>query len=654
MTIQSTEKNVILIVDDTPTNLGLLFELLTDSGFKVLVAEDGESALQKVEYASLDLILLDVLMPGIDGFETCRRLKANRSTKDIPVIFMTALSDTVNKVEALNLGAVDYITKPLQPEEVLARVKIHLSIRNLTKKLQEQNLLLAEEIQQRQRKEEKIREQAALLDITSDAILVRDLCNRIIFWNKGAERLYGWKAEEAIGKDAERLLQEEIPAQLQDFEHFLARGGSWQDELYQVTKDGKEIIVSSRWTLVLDEQGKPKSILTVNTDITEKKQIETQFLRVQRMESLGVLASGIAHDLNNVLTPIMMAVQLLQLKYEDDQIQEWLSVLETNVKRGADLVKQVLSFARGYEGKRTILQVRHLILEIKKIAQQTFPKSIQLYIDVPMELWPVSGDATQLHQVFLNLCVNARDAMQNGGTLSIYGENIYIDENFARMNIEAKVGHYIAITVADTGAGIPGEIIDRIFEPFFTTKERGKGTGLGLSTAIGIIKSHGGFVKVTSDVGKGTEFKVYLPVTKENVSQEAEEEIRDLYKGHGELILVVDDEVSICEITKNILEKRDYQVLIARDGFEAIALYTEHQERINAVVVDMMMPSMDGATTIRILRQINPLVKIIAVSGLLSNHKMLEMLNSSVKTFLPKPYTSDELLKNLEMVLSGN
>lgn len=550
-----TDKSAILIVDDTPTNLEILFDFLADSGFTVLVAEDGESAIARAEYAPPDLILLDVLMPGIDGFETCRRLKANDSTKDIPIIFMTALSETVDKVKGLSLGAVDYITKPLQHEEVLARIELHLRIGNLTKTLQQQNLRLEVEISERKRVEEKLREQAALLDITTDAILVKDLNNQIRFWNKGAENLYGWKAVEAIGKNIHQLLYtaQTLP-QLQNILESLAKCESWQGELTQVHKEGKEIIVASRWTLMRDQNGQPQSILTVNTDITEKKQLEAQFLRAQRLESIGTLAGGIAHDLNNILTPILTAAQLLQLKLPntDERTQQMFKTIETNAKRGAGLVKQVLQFAAGVEGQHTIVLVDQLFSEIKQIVQETFPKSIEFSTNIKSDLWAVVGDVTQLHQVLMNLVVNARDAMISGGTLSMCAENIFIDEHYARMNLEASVGPHIVMTVADTGVGMSPEIVDRIFEPFFTTKDFGKGTGLGLSTVRGIIKSHGGFVNVYSKFGRGTEFKIFLPAVEATATPLVEN--LKLPKGNGELVLVVDDEAPILETTKISLE----------------------------------------------------------------------------------------------------
>ncbi|PYS79830.1 MAG: hypothetical protein DMF66_01330 [Acidobacteria bacterium] len=243
----------------------------------------------------------------------------------------------------------------------------------------------------------------------------------------------------------------------------------------QWTKSGAEITVESRWTLVRDDRGEPQSVLVINTDVTERKKMESQFLRAQRMESIGTLAGGIAHDLNNVLSPILMAVQMLQLKVSDEGAQEWLKILQANAERGADMVKQVLSFARGVEGERVALQPKHLVKDVVKILKDTLPKSVSLSYEVPNDLWMVSADATQVHQVLMNLCVNARDAMPQGGELTLRAENVTLDDSYARMHLEAKPGRYVMLTVTDTGAGIPSEVISRIFEPFFTTKETGKG-----------------------------------------------------------------------------------------------------------------------------------------------------------------------------------
>ncbi|MBE9190923.1 CHASE3 domain-containing protein [Gloeocapsopsis crepidinum LEGE 06123] len=505
------------------------------------------------------------------------------------------------------------------------------------------------DISDRYAAEQTIREQAALLDIATDAIFVQDLENRISFWNKGAERLYGWLTQEALGRNVYELLHAQPVGEILVSQENLIAYGEWQGELRQIDKYGKQIIVASRWTLVRDAQGNPKSILVVNTGITEKKKLEAQLLRVQRMESIGTLAGGIAHDLNNVLTPILMSVQLLQMKFSDSQSQNLLNSLESNVKRGAALVKQVLSFARGFEGDRVTLQVRHLISEITHLIQETFPKSIELFTDISPNLWAIFGDATQLHQVLMNLVVNARDAMPNGGILSIQATNVLIDEQYTQMNLEATVGYYVAITVTDTGVGIPPEIIERIFEPFFTTKEVGKGTGLGLATAIGIVKNHGGFVNVYSEVSKGSQFIVYLPAAEGTETQIIQE--GEILSGNGELILVVDDETGIREVTKLSLETYNYRVLTASNGVEALAIYADRQDEISAVLLDMMMPSMDGANTIMTLQKMNPLVKIIAISGLSSNEKIAATTGSGVQAFLPKPCTAKELLETLHSAI---
>lgn len=505
------------------------------------------------------------------------------------------------------------------------------------------------ELCERQRSEEKVRQQAALLDITSDAIFVLGLDNQIRFWNKGAETLYGWPATEAMTLSVADLLDPDADP-LHQLANDVLVAGQWQGELPHITKDGRKILVDSRWTLVT-EAGQPQSILVVNTDITHKKQLERQLLHTQRLESLGTLAGGMAHDLNNILTPVLAIAQLLQTKLPDasESVQQLLKLQETNVRRGAALIKQVLSCARKTEGNRIAIQVSHLIAELKQIVNETFPKSIKLATRIEPNLWKVSADSTQLHQVLLNLCVNARDAMPAGGTLSMTAENRVVDATFAQTIPDAQAGSYVAMTVSDTGNGIPPAVVDRIFEPFFTTKGLGKGTGLGLSTVLGIIRSHNGFIEVHSRVGQGTRFTLYLPAVQATETRQADE--FELLSGHGEWVLVVDDEAAICEVSQVSLETYNYQVLTASSGIEAIRLYQEHQDKINVVLMDMMMPDMDGLTTIQALRQFNPLVDIIAVSGLISGHQVRETTGVEVRAFLPKPYTTEELLKKIASVL---
>ena len=515
-----------------------------------------------------------------------------------------------------------------------------------------QYIAIRSDITERKRAEQQVHEQAALLDQAQDAILVRDLDQNIRYWNKGAEKIYGWSAEEVIGKNAEELLFKDRSGQFEAACEAILQNGEWAGEMHQLRRDGTEIIVESRWTLVRDEQGQPKSILVINTDTTEKKRMESQFLRAQRMESIGTLAGGIAHDLNNVLSPIVMAIDMLQLKTTDESSRKWLDVLRTNAERGGNMVRQVLSFARGVEGERVALQPKHLIKEIVKILRETLPKSIEINFQIPGDLWIISADATQMHQVLMNLCVNARDAMPEGGSIWIRAQNSFVDENYARMHLEARAGRYIVITVSDTGPGMTPEVQSRIFEPFFTTKEMTKGTGLGLSTALTIVKSHGGFINVYSELHKGSQFTLYLPALDAPGLAEHEKPQTDLPTGDGELILVVDDEESIREITRGSLETFGYNVLTASDGTEALAIYADRKNDIAVVLTDMVMPFMDGPATIRALHRMNPAVRIIAASGLGTGQRAGEGPLEGVSVFLNKPYTAEKLLKTLAQVLN--
>jgi signal transduction histidine kinase/ActR/RegA family two-component response regulator len=428
--------------------------------------------------------------------------------------------------------------------------------------------------------------------------------------------------------------------------------GEFDLEYRIVRSDGSVRWVHNRCHIIREENGQPLRLDGIATDITERKSLEAQFLRAQRLESIGRLASGIAHDLNNILSPVLMGAQLLQLRMPNADDQRLLEVMLGNIERGADMVKQILLFARGIQGERIQLQPKHLIREIIKVVTDTFPKSVQVKSSIPEDPWLVLGDATQIHQVLMNLCINARDAMPNGGTLTISAENLRLDEIYVRMNPEAKTGEYVMITLTDTGEGIPQQLLSKIFDPFFTTKEQGKGTGLGLSTVEGIVKSHGGFINVYSEVGRGTEFKVYLPVA-ESPHAISERVQTDWPMGNGELILVVDDEAAVRELAKNVLEMFGYRAIVASDGAEAMAIYAERRGEIEVVVTDLMMPVMDGPATIRALQRLDPKVKIIAASGLSGNGRMLEAAHAGVKSFLPKPYTADRLLKAIAELLSG-
>lgn len=506
------------------------------------------------------------------------------------------------------------------------------------------------DITERQRAQQNVQEHAALLDVATDAILVKGKDNRIKYWNQGATTLYGWTLGDALEQDVDQLLlTNEVENRV--IEQCLREQGKWQGEQQHVTKSGEAITVISRWTLVKDSQGNPKTILMVNTDVTQAKKLEQQFLRAQRLESIGSLASGIAHDLNNILTPIYGVAQLLplQLPNAGEQIQHQFEILQTCAQRGSKLITQVLSFSRGADGERAILYIKPLLSELRDFIHKTFPKSIEISMNIAEDLWPIHADATQVHQVFMNLLVNARDAMPEGGSLSVHAMNLTLDEALAADYLNAQAGPYILVTVTDTGVGIPPELQEQIFEPFFTTKEPEGGTGLGLSTVNKIIQSHHGFITVYSEVGQGTQFKIYLPAVES--AESVEEEQLECPNGHEEVVLVVDDEAPIREVAQSMLLKHNYRVMVAADGIDAIAQYAQHHTEIDVVLMDMQMPTLSGETTIQTLRKINPQLKVIVTSGLLVDEPFALSLGQCVKAFLQKPFSSDTLLRVLQNIL---
>ncbi len=497
----------------------------------------------------------------------------------------------------------------------------------------------------------RIAEQAALLDKAHDAILVRDLDHRVLYWNKSAEALYGWTAQEAQGRPVTELIYAD-PATFQEATETTLATGEWSGEIDHVTRNGTRLVINGRWTLVRDDEGKPKSILSINADISDRKKLEQQFLRAQRMESIGTLAGGIAHDLNNLLAPIVMGVDLLRQVDLHPRLKGVVENIGKSAQRGTSLVKQVLSFARGVEGARVTLLMDHIVREVESIVQTSFPKSIRFSRETARDLWPIEGDPTQLNQVVLNLCVNARDAMPEGGTITVTTRNVVIDHQYAVMNTQLEAGRYVVLEVADEGTGMSEEIMNRLWEPFFTTKEVGEGTGLGLPTALSIVQSHGGTITVYSEVGRGSVFKVYLPAAEDlDMTQIAEPGAQDLLRGNGELILLVDDEASILSITRHTLETFGYRVITADDGAQAVGVYADHRNEIDLVLTDIMMPVMDGVALIKALRRMDPDVRIVAASGINGNQEVLDSGPAAVQWFLEKPYSASELLQTVSLAL---
>jgi PAS domain S-box-containing protein len=494
----------------------------------------------------------------------------------------------------------------------------------------------------------------SIITASPHAIIAVDAERKVRIWNPAAEKMFGWSSEETVGARVP-FVTDASRENSDTFNQRALKGESFTNyELQRSRRDGTpiELLVSAAPTY--DEKGEIDGFLTVATDVTEQKNLEKQFLRTQRLESVGSLVSGIAHDLNNVLAPIRMAVDLFREKMPDPASQRTLDALDGCVGRGADLIRHVLTFARGVQGERAPVQLRHLIKETEEVLSQTMPKSVTTETHVPRDLWSVTADATQLHQVLMNLCVNARDAMPEGGSLRINAGNVVIDGIGIPQNPGAPPGPYVLLEVADSGAGMPPEVQRKVFEPFFTTKEVGKGTGLGLSTVAAIVKGHGGFINLYSEVGRGTSFKVYLPAIQDKADAAAGAAPAELPVGSGELILLVDDEAAVRDIARLALETHGYKVVEARDGAEGVAVYAMHRNDVRLVICDMDMPVMNGASMIRSLERIDPAVRVISASGLVNVTELMpESSPNCIRVQLRKPYTAGELLRTVHDVLTA-
>jgi PAS domain S-box-containing protein len=596
---------------------------------------------------------LQLVQSALNGQKSEVRVEQRWCRRDGTIVWVhinkTVIRDVAGK-PLRTLSAIEDITerRRLEQERWVMELeqKTHAQLEAQNRAYQEN---LERLVQERTR---QLQAQAELLDLAQDAISVRDMAGGVRYWNKSCERITGWSAAEVMGRRVQDFLN---PGRIERDESLatLLREGNWSGETIVQTRAGRRVTLLSRWTLVRDDHGQPDSVLAIETDITEQKRLESQFLRAQRMDSLGRLASGIAHDLNNILSPILMGTALLRSEVKSPEGASLLETLAGSAQRGSDVVRQLLAFARGSEGERVPVSLGRLVREMARIIEETFPKQLTLETQVPKDIWMVRGDPTQLHQVLLNLCVNARDAMPGSGLLKLSIENVMLDEQGGELLAEGPAGPYVLLRVSDTGVGIPPEVIDRIFDPFFTTKSPETGTGLGLATVQGIVKGHDGLVRVESYPGKGTEFRVYIPALPSAKSSVTTATLASLPKGNGELILVIDDELSLREVTGRILTRYGYRLLAASEGSAGLALFEAHREQVRLVITDMMMPGMDGKATIQALRSNCPGLLIIASSGVATQPSLDEIKALNVSAFLQKPFSTQTLLNTVHQVLSG-
>jgi len=631
---QSKLLRVLIVEDDTRDAESIMRHLMHTGYAPDWVRVESEEAFRAQLPSGLDVILCNTRLTQFDCTQALRILQ--ESELPIPLVIVSSGVDEEAAVSAIRDGAADYL-----PKTRLARLGRVIEHAIEQCRLRHEHRTMMEALLQAEARYRGLFENAI------EGIFQATPEGRLITANPALARVLGYTStKETIGMVDDILVQLcPEPARLQELRSGLETKGLVTGfETLATCPDGRRPWVSLNCRIVRNSSGALHLEGTVE-DITERKKLETQLLRAQRLDGLGRLASGIAHDLNNILLPILISPGLLRERLKDDLSRDIVDSIEVSARRGADIVRQLLTFGRGSEGERVAVQLPSLVNEMLSIMRETFPKSINLRSMIPAEVWPVRGDQTQLHQVILNLCVNARDAMLGGGDLLLAVENCTVDEAMARANAGAHPGRHVMLRVADTGIGIAPEHLDKIFDPFFTTKEVGQGTGLGLSTVLGIVASHGGFIQIESIVGSGTQFRIFLPACAQ-LESIVPVVPADGPKGHGELVLLVDDERAVRHATRLILERHGYRVVEARDGEDALERFQQHGADVSVVVADLLMPRMDGVELIRQLQLLPGYCPpIVAMTGVGQSPLVARLKKLAKVPILEKPFSGEAILQ---------
>ncbi|MBU2511362.1 response regulator [bacterium] len=681
MAEQKQKNELILIVDDNPKNIQLIGALLDKRDFRVSIADSGEKALNIVSHESPDLILLDIMMPGLNGFDTCRQLKTNPETSQIPVIFLSALTDTVNKVEGFKLGAVDYVTKPVEPEELLARVNTHLTIRALRKKLEEANSVLEEKVDIRtkilleknlalQESETRYR---TLVDNIPGAVYrcAFDTDWTFIFISNAIEEISGYPASDFIGnsvRDYASIVHLEDKTMVeQAVLNAVSYNQPYLIDYRIIHADSSVRWVHEKGLGIFDDEGNVLYLEGVIYDNTQFKLIQENLKQAQKMEIVGTLASGLAHDFNNMLGGITGSISILEHKLqkdgkiEEDVLTRHMETMREGAHRAADMAKQMLSLSSKRELRIAPVDLNLAIKHVLKICANTFDKSVAVYCNFYSEPATTNADTTQIEQVFLNLCINAYHAMtfmrkndvQQGGKLSIAIELIKTDRHFIAYYPEAKNNvDYWRVSIMDEGIGMNKEILSKIFDPFFTTKEKSMGTGLGLSIVHTIVKNHNGFITTYSQPGIGTVFNVHLPTDKHKLKLEEVFPKKGFPRGEG-LVLIVDDETLMRESAKMMLKECGYDSIIAEDGEAGVRIFRQRHKEIRLVLLDLVMPNKSGKDCFLEMKEIDPEVKVLLSSGFTQDERVESVMNLGIEGFLHKPYTLENLANSIQKIIKS-
>ena len=661
----------VLIVDDNTTNLKLLRAILENENIAVVAAGDGIQALSILYRVPVDAIISDILMPHMDGYRLCHEVRHDERLENVPFIFYTATyTSPADEKLCMELGGDKYMRKPASSRQLLeALAEVTSSTRQrpvsapletdvlteyserLVAKLEQKNIELTQRTEELQAAQQRLAHLLAhtpaviyTLKIEGQKItpvIVSGNVESVLGVSVAEASVHQWWLESLHPEDRERVLAAVSDGLTKD-------GFSMQYRLQH--KAGGYRWVEDHNRVLRDEAGQPIQVVGIWTDITEKRELEEKFLRSQRMENIGALAGGIAHDLNNALAPILMGAECLMLGCTPEQ-KRMLEIIYESARRSAEMVKQVTAFARGSEGRRGVVQLAHLVKDMAEIARHTFPKSIEVHTQIAPRTWIIRANPTELHQILLNLAVNARDAMPRGGALTLATANVHLDQASCAISPEARPGPFVLLTVTDTGTGMPADVQKRVFDPFFTTKAPGKGTGLGLSTVHNIVGEYGGFLTLKSEVGHGTEFGVYLPAEPEAAASATESAPPSRPVGKGQSIMLVDDEATIRNMAGQTLQNYGYKVIPAIDGARGIALSVQYLAELQLVIADLDMPEIDGLTMVRAIRTFAPRMKFIIASGSSSRYDSNALTDLNIISFLHKPYSADDLLRAVNEAL---
>ena len=680
----------ILIVDDRSVDRRLMRKMLESRGYKVREAADGQQALETARLHKPDLIISDALMPVMDGFQLCRKVKGDKDLNHILFVFYTAAyTEEKDEELALKMGADKFIRKPAEPDEFIKIVQsvigdmgkgkgkprktdlgeekevFKLYNERLIKQLEKKMLDLEKEITEHKRAEEALRESEKkyrrIFENIQDVYYESSLDGIILEISPSIENVSQYKRKELIGRSLYDIYTN--PEERDEFVKFILDKGKVNDFKISLTdKDGSQHPCSVTALLVKDEQGNPIKFIGSMHDISERKQaeeerkkLEAQLRQAQKMEAVGTLAGGVAHDFNNLLTVIIGNAQLALMDVvKDESLRKKIEEIEKSGDKAASLTRQLLAFSRKQVIKPEVLDFNELLTGIEKMLARLIGEDVELLMIPEPALWQVEVDPGQMEQVIMNLAINARDAMPRGGKLTIETANMDLDESyFYEHGIKNEPGPYVILAVSDTGSGLDKETQKHIFEPFFTTKEVGKGTGLGLSTVYGIVKQNNGFVWVYSEPGQGSTFKVYLPGAEGDADSEEKQRLPVIELGGSETVLIVEDDDGLRKFAQNALQQHGYRVLDAENGEDALKVGKAHEGPIHLMITDVVMPRMGGKEAAERLQSLYPQMKVIYMSGYTDNAIVHHGVLAPGLNFLQKPFSAEGLARKVREALGS-